>query len=125
MSKNRFTSTLTTSVLLCILSMQSSAQQAPPSPGVIRINVNLVQVDAVVTDSSGKPVTNLNLEDFELLQDGKPQKITNFEFIRVRNSVRAFDTSVLPMPRNGVPPPPGTVLKQDNVRRTIALVVDD
>jgi VWFA-related protein len=111
--------------LLCIASMQSSAQQSPPAPGVIRINVNLVQVDAVVTDSSGKPVTNLKPEDFELLQDGKPQKITNFEFIRVRDPLRAFDTSVLPMPRNGVPPPPDTDLKQGDIRRTIALVVDD
>jgi VWFA-related protein len=125
MKKLRLTSTLTILGLLCILSMQSSAQQAPPNPSVIRINVNLVQVDAVVTDSSGKPVTNLKAEDFELLQDGKPQKITNFEFIRVRDSLRPFDTAVLPMPKTGGPPPPDTVLKQGDIRRTIALVVDD
>ena len=62
-------------LLLCILSIDSSAQQTPPTPGVIRINVNLVQVDAVVTGSGGKPVTNLTAEDFELEQDGKLQKI--------------------------------------------------
>jgi VWFA-related protein len=105
--------------------MRSSAQQAPaPTPGVIRINVNLVQVDAVVTDSAGRPVTNLGPQDFELLQDGKPQKITNFEFIRVRDTLRPFDPSVLPMPRNGTPPPPDA-LKRDQIRRTVALVVDD
>jgi len=112
--------------LLSIASIQSSAQQAPPpTPGVIRINVNLVQMDAVVTDSSGKPVTNLKPEDFEVLQDGKPQKITNFEFIRVRDPLRAFDASVLPTPRNATPPPSQTALKQQDIRRTIALVVDD
>src|SRR6185436_4514852 len=58
--------------------------QAPPSPFVIRINVNLVQVDAIVTDSKGKPVTDLRAEDFEVLQDGKPQAITNFEFVDVK-----------------------------------------
>ena len=82
-------------------------------------------MDAVVTDSSGKPVTNLKPEDFEVLQDGKSQKITNFEFIRVRDPLRAFDASVLPTPRNATPPPPETALKQQDIRRTIALVVDD
>lgn len=125
MTNHRSLSALAIFGLFCIASIQSSAQQAPSTPGVIRINVNLVQVDAVVTDSSGKPVKNLNAEDFELLQDGKPQKITNFEFIRVRDSLRAFDTSVLPMPRNAPAPPPATALTQRDVRRTIALVVDD
>jgi len=125
MTKHRFLQWLTIFGLLCIVSLQSSAQEAPPTPGVIRINVNLVQVDAVVTDSSGKPVTNLKPEDFELLQDGKPQKITNFEFIRVRNTLRPFETSVLPTLRNATPPPPETGLRQEDVRRTIALVVDD
>jgi hypothetical protein len=35
------------------------------SEGVIRINVNLVQVDAIVTDGKGKPVLNLTADDFE------------------------------------------------------------
>jgi len=110
--------------LLCILSTHSSAQQAPPTPGVIRINVNLVQVDAVVTDSRGKPVTNLTADDFELEQDKKVQKITSFEFVRVRDSLLALDPATLPMPRNAAPLP-ATDLKREEVRRTIALVVDD
>ena len=56
---------LTISVFMCVLATQSSAQQGPPPPGVIRINVNLVQVDAVVTDNKGKAVTDLRAEDFE------------------------------------------------------------
>ncbi len=111
---------------LCILSIQTSAQQGPPTPGVIRINVNLVQVDAVVMDSKGRPVTNLKAEDFELRQDGKQQKITNFEFIRVRDALRAITPgAVQPRPGNVPPPPPGTTLKSQEIRRTIALVVDD
>jgi len=74
------------SVFVCILATQSSAQQGPPPPGVIRINVNLVQVDAVVTDNKGKAVTDLKAEDFEVLQDGKPQAITKF-FIHRRKGV--------------------------------------
>src|SRR5690348_7870638 len=56
------------------------AQESPDVP-VLRVTVNLVQVDAVVTDSKGKQVTNLTANDFQLLQDGKPQKITKFSYI--------------------------------------------
>jgi VWFA-related protein len=52
-----------------------SAQQSPPT---FRTLVEAVQVDAFVTDRAGNPVRNLRLEDFELLEDGKPQTITSF-----------------------------------------------
>lgn len=107
-------------VLVCILAQRFSAQEPAPTPGVIRINVNLVQVDAVVTDAKGNPVTDLTAEDFEVLQDGKPQKIRNFEFIRVREP-----RGVSAPARGGVAAPPPVALKPDQVRRTIALVVDD
>src|SRR5580693_1972563 len=48
---------------------------------VIRVTVDLVQVDAVVTDSQGRHVTGLKAEDFEILEDGKPQKITHFSYV--------------------------------------------
>ena len=119
--------------LFCVLATQSSAQQTPSPEGVIRINVNLVQVDAVVTDARGKPVTNLTADDFEVFQDGKAQTITNFAFIDVRDSrintpfappaaPRAQQTKNQPAPAP-LPPPPS--IRPDQIRRTIALVVDD
>ena len=48
---------------------------------VLRVSVNLVQVDAVVTDHKGKQVTNLTADDFQIFQDGKQQKITHFSYI--------------------------------------------
>lgn len=39
----------------------------------------VVQLDAVVTDPSGRPVRGLRLQDFQLLEDGKPQRLTHFE----------------------------------------------
>jgi hypothetical protein len=71
-------------ILLATLGTQSPAQQTPSPEGVIRINVNLVQVDAIVTDAKGKPVTNLTADDFVVLQDGIAQAITNFTFIEVK-----------------------------------------
>jgi len=39
-----------------------------------------VLVDVIVTDKDGHPVTDLKLEDFTLLEDGKPQEIAVFTF---------------------------------------------
>src|SRR5437879_3289699 len=61
-------------------SQPAPAQESPDLP-VMRVTVNLVQVDAVVTDSKGKQVTNLTADDFQVFQDGKPQKITHFSYI--------------------------------------------
>jgi hypothetical protein len=116
------------SVFVCILATQSSAQQGPPPPGVIRINVNLVQVDAVVTDNKGKAVTDLKAEDFEVLQDGKPQAITNFAFIDVKESTsRGFPPRPAAQPRGAraTPLPPPPAFRPQQIRRTVALVVDD
>src|SRR5258708_25354663 len=74
--------------LLVFASAFSQTNNSPPAPAqespdmpVLRVTVNLVQVDAVVTDSKGKQVTNLTAGDFELLQDGKRQNITKFSYV--------------------------------------------
>jgi VWFA-related protein len=86
---------------------------------VIHVNVNLVQMDAVVTDSHGNPVENLTADDFEILQDGRPQKITNFSFVSTKPKPQ-------PRPAKGKPiPPPPFLPKPSEIHRTIALVVDD
>lgn len=40
--------------------------------------VNVVNVEVVVTDKQGEPVTGLGKDDFELYDDGRPVEITNF-----------------------------------------------
>lgn len=65
--------------------LQVSAQQSPAttadkSSPVVRVNTRLVVVDVVATDSSGQAVPGLKAEDFALLEDGKPQKISGFDF---------------------------------------------
>src|SRR5262245_29594413 len=50
-------------------------QQTPP---VFRSGVEAVQMDVVVIDKDGKPVTGLTKEDFEIFEQGVPQEITVF-----------------------------------------------
>lgn len=59
-----------------------AAQTPQPSPSVtFQVEVNYVDVDAVVTDEQGHFIENLKIEDFEILEDGKPQKVELFSYV--------------------------------------------
>lgn len=45
---------------------------------VIRTDTQLVSVPAVVTDASGRPLSNLKAENFRIIEDGQAQTIANF-----------------------------------------------
>jgi len=117
-------------VLLCTVLLGASslfAQQPTPTPRpvdeqVVRINTDLIQIDITVLDKDGKVVTNLRPEDFELYENGKAQKIANFSFVSKLTGGAALNADTT----SSVSATTGTVqLKRGDVRRTIALVVDD
>lgn len=54
-----------------------SAQQPPAR---FTTTTNLVVVDVTVEDRSGKPLEGLTKEDFTVLEDGKPQVVSVFDF---------------------------------------------
>ena len=56
-------------------------EAAPPQFGEL-IEVNVVNVDVLVTDRAGRPVTDLRREDFEVLEDGKRMEVTNFQVLK-------------------------------------------
>src|SRR5258708_250105 len=56
-------------------SSEVSTRDTPPT---FRVRVNLVLVRVVVRDNSGKVVTNLKKEDFQLSDNRKPQVISTF-----------------------------------------------
>ena len=104
---------------------QQQAQPEVDSQDVVRITTNLVQIDAVVT-KDGKHVTDLKPEDFELFEDGRPQTITNFSYI---SNVSSSPSAAPPPPSNykdktAAPVLPAVAQPRD-VRRTVAVVVDD
>ena len=119
---------LSLSLAVAFAQLPSPQALQPGADTLIRINVNLVQVDAVVVDAKDHPVTDLRKEEFVLLQDGKPQVLTNFSFINTKEgSVRTAPVKAVAAPKGAkaAPPPPTMALKPKQIRRTIALVVDD
>ena len=45
--------------------------------------MNYVDVDTIVTDEKGNFVTGLTREDFEVFEDGKPQKVEMFSYVEL------------------------------------------
>jgi VWFA-related protein len=98
--------------------------QRPESDDVVRITTNLVQVDAVITDKNGKVVTDLKPEEIKILEDGKPQKITHFSYNLTETAAAERPTKPTSIDKNAPSVPP-TRLRPEDIRRTIAIVVDD
>ena len=68
-----------------IKAQQQSQPQQPAADDIVRISINLVQVDAVVTDKNGNPIKDLTADDFEVFQDGKPQKVVSLNLCQHRS----------------------------------------
>ncbi|HZH35581.1 MAG TPA: VWA domain-containing protein, partial [Pyrinomonadaceae bacterium] len=122
-----------TALFVLWFSIFAQAQVPTPTPtpkpedeDVVVINTNLIQIDATVTDKNGKIVTDLTAEDFEIFENKEKQEITNFSFVSVEPRTSAEKLNAGKPDRNAPPAPPvSTNLKPEQVRRTIALVVDD
>lgn len=60
------------------------SSQTTSNPGFqFRTSVDLINVTATVTDSQGRFVPGLRMEDFDVYEDGKLQKISQFDSERV------------------------------------------
>ncbi|HKH70375.1 MAG TPA: VWA domain-containing protein [Vicinamibacterales bacterium] len=78
-------------VLILIGAAVVSTQNAPQggAPPIFRTGVNLVRVDVIVADDDGTPVTDLRKEEFEIVEDGRPQTIDLFRHIRIDSTAPA------------------------------------
>ncbi|MDX6695482.1 MAG: hypothetical protein QOF02_3085 [Blastocatellia bacterium] len=122
-------------LLLFSLALNSLGQTTPTLPQqgqsgddeVVRITTNLVQVDVTVTDKNGHVVTDLRPDEVEILEDGRSQKITNFSFVSLEGEGARQPVANAPGTTvdKTAPPVPPARLKPEDVRRTVALVVDD
>ena len=71
-------------ILAASAGVQEPASQQPADlqrAPTFKSGTNLVRVDVTVTDRSGNPVRDLAADDFEVMEDGKPQPITSFKLL--------------------------------------------
>jgi len=103
---------------------ENAAEAISIDPLRISVTASEVQLDVVVLDNKGRPITDLTSADFEVYQNRLQQAVTSSLYIK--NQVEITDKPAISgkgAPK--LPPLPGTALKKEDVRRTIIFVVDN
>jgi VWFA-related protein len=73
-------------------------QQQPPA--TFRSGTSLVEVDIIVKDKDGQFVSGLTADDFEVFEEGRPQKVQHFYLVTEQASGPGNPRSVVMMPRS-------------------------
>lgn len=112
---------------LVIFPVLATAQQPTPQKDdeVVKISTDLIQIDVTVTDKTGKVVTGLKADDFEVFENGQRQKLSNFSFASKTAGGAAVGGGASPNTGQTVPAATADGTTTTSIRRTIAIVVDD
>jgi VWFA-related protein len=92
----------------------------------VRVTSRLVLVSAIVSDKSGQRVRDLKQDDFTILENGKPQKISAFQFESRGFEATSKPNSALPQnvhtnrPEYNMPHGPLTVILLDGLNTAVA-----
>ncbi|MGZ7031841.1 MAG: VWA domain-containing protein [Thermoanaerobaculia bacterium] len=110
------------------------AQKTPPPPTqpsgevpklVESIDVRVINIDVVVTDRKGNPITGLKQDDFELLENGVLKPISNFYEVEAPHVAPAAPATTA----TGAPPAPVAARPAeeipDNQKRRILFFIDN
>jgi VWFA-related protein len=85
-------------------------KEAPPL--AFQVGVDLIQIDAAITDKSGRPVANLRAEDFSVEVDGKKLQVSNATFFDGGAAMKTGEAS-------------GSAEARPASGRTLLFIVDD
>src|SRR5256885_13207989 len=111
--------------LLCAATALAQQPQPQPSTEVPKLtetmDIRVINVDVVVTDKKGNPITGMTKDDFELYENGVPKKISNFYEVEGKKSI---NVAITPAPeakpvaaqREEIP---------ENMRRRIIFYIDN
>jgi len=72
---------------------------------VVRVRSNEVRLDVVVKDKKGRQIKDLKAADFEVLEDGVPQKVESFRFVTREPAPATSDTTGNPSPTTATTTP--------------------
>src|SRR5688572_31006721 len=102
----------------------AQAPQTPPLPEVtFKVEVNYVEEDVRVVDRDGNFVRGLKQEDFQVFEDGKPQKVQTFGMVDIPNTRPRKPLYLAP---NALPIEPDVAVnKQVLDGRLYLIVLDD
>ncbi|MCP5112101.1 MAG: VWA domain-containing protein, partial [bacterium] len=78
-------------LVCCLLALPASS-----SPQTLRVTTRLLEISVVAETKDGKPVSDLEQEDFTLLDDGRPEKISYFSI----ESSKSRQSAPRPLPPN-------------------------
>ncbi|MBK8465756.1 MAG: VWA domain-containing protein [Chloracidobacterium sp.] len=124
-------------VVLFMLCLSVFGQQQTPTPeaspnqdnDVVKITTKLVQLDLIVVDKDGNQVRNLTAADFTVLEDGKPQKITNLSYVNTEAGQSAAPAATVKekteVKIKDAPIAPPVKISPANPGRIITFIVDD
>lgn len=105
----------------CLASAAAQTPSPTPDNDVVKITSKIVQVDVLVVDKEGKLVPDLSSSDFEILQDGKAQKISGFSYVDRSGEAPAESDRK----SGGSVAAPPVRITAANAGRLITFIVDD
>jgi VWFA-related protein len=108
-----------------LLGLLLLGQTVPGQQPTFRTRVDSVLVDVIVTDRNDRPVTDLTAADFEIVDRGRLQRITDFQFVSIPVSTAPLEAdtpkeraeAALADVATNAPPTPAS--------RLFVLVIDD
>ncbi|MCC6452354.1 MAG: VWA domain-containing protein [Acidobacteria bacterium] len=115
--------------MTALFAVSAAAQDVPkPVPSstpedVVKITTSLVQVDVTVVDKDGRPIKDLKPSEIHIFENGKARKISGLSFIAGAPPADSLPDAASKDKK--APILPGRTLAPNEVRRTIAIVVDD
>jgi VWFA-related protein len=109
---------LTLVPIVIVAAAQVLQGQNQPQP-TFRVRVDAVEIDASVVDARGNPVTTLTADDFEILEDKKPQVMTSFTLVNI--PVERIERPLF----GGQPIEPDVLSNQSGEGRLYVFVLDE
>src|SRR5215213_9004824 len=114
---------LTLVFTFCVQAQSPQPSATPVREGeVVKISTNLIQLDVSITDSKGRALTDIKPDEIEIYENGVKQRITGFSFVSIPQQSSKPDKDK--KDALAIPDAPIT-LRPEQVKRRIALVVDD
>jgi VWFA-related protein len=107
-----------------LINIRGQQVENPDKDFVIRVGVEEVRLDAVVVDKKGHQITDLTADDFEIYQDGHPQKVTYGAYI-AEHKPKAAQEGISAHDSKKEQPVVTAPLSKEDVHRTILFLIDD